>query len=292
PHLHPVPVGVPGELFIGGDGLARGYLHRPDLTAEAFLPDPFSGTPGARLYRTGDLARFRPDGNLEFLGRADAQVKVRGFRVELGEIEAVLGRHPALREVAVAAWEDGAATKRLVAYVVPGEAGEPDVGELRRFLEERLPDYMVPSAFVTMEGLPRTPGGKVDRRALPAPEGERPFLKQEYVAPRTPTEEKLAAICAQLLGIEQVGVHDNFFDLGGHSLLATQFISRVRETFGVELPLRSLFEHPTVAQLAQEIEKARESSPAAPPPTIRRVSREARRMKRSALLGDQAKRRQ
>ncbi|HHH41043.1 MAG TPA: non-ribosomal peptide synthetase, partial [Chloroflexi bacterium] len=274
PHLRPVPVGVPGELFIGGEGLARGYLHRPDLTAQAFLPDPFSGLPGARLYRTGDLARFLPDGNLEFLGRADAQVKVRGFRVELGEIEAVLGRHPALREVAVAAWEDGAATKRLVAYIVPGEEGEPDVGELRRFLEERLPDYMVPSAFVTLEGLPRTPGGKVDRRALPAPEGERPFLEQEYVAPRTPEEELIATLWAQVLGLERVGVHDNFFELGGHSLLATQVVSRLRDALQIEVPLRILFEHPTVAELAERIREEQWAAQGIAAPPIEPVPRD------------------
>ncbi|RMF36692.1 MAG: non-ribosomal peptide synthetase, partial [Chloroflexi bacterium] len=243
-------------------GLARGYLNRPDLTAERFIPDPFSGVPGARLYRTGDLVRFRPDGNIEFLGRIDHQVKVRGFRIELGEIEAVLEGHPALREVAVIAREDSPGDKRLVAYVVPKGEPAPTVSELRSFLRRTLPDYMVPAAFVFLETLPLTPSGKVDRRALPAPDGLRPTLQREYVPPRTPVEQELAALCAELLGVERVGIYDNFFELGGHSLLATQFISRVRETFDVEVPLRALFEHPTVAELAEEIEALRQTEEA------------------------------
>ncbi|HIP97139.1 MAG TPA: amino acid adenylation domain-containing protein, partial [Anaerolineae bacterium] len=293
-HLQPVPVGVPGELYIGGAGVARGYLNRPKLTAERFIPDPFTSpsVPGARLYKTGDLARYLPDGNIEFLGRVDHQVKVRGFRIELGEIEAALGQHPELRESVVIVREDVPGDKRLVAYVVPKDAGSETedegppsfVSELRGFLKEKLPDYMVPSAFVTLDALPLTPTGKVDRRALPAPDGLRPELEREYVAPRTPTEEKLVAICAELLGIHRVGVYDNFFDLGGHSLLATQFISRVRTAFGVEVPLRSLFEHPTIAELAQEIEETQDSGLELQAPVITRVPREARRMKRSVLL--------
>ncbi|HIP97643.1 MAG TPA: amino acid adenylation domain-containing protein, partial [Anaerolineae bacterium] len=249
-HLQLVPIGVPGELYIGGDSLARGYLNRPGLTAERFLPDPFSEEPGARLYKTGDLARYLPDGNIEFLGRADHQVKIRGFRVELGEIEAVLGGHPALREVVVLAREDGSGSKRLVAYVIPAQKPVPTVSELRDFLKEKLPEYMVPSAFVTLEALPLTPSGKVDRRALPAPDGARPELEGAFVAPRTPVEKELAGIWTQVLGVERVGIYDNFFDLGGHSLLATQVISRVRTTYQVDLPLRRLFETPTVAGLA------------------------------------------
>jgi len=274
--------------------VARGYLNRPELTAERFIPDPFTSpsVPGARLYKTGDLARYLPDGNIEFLGRVDHQVKVRGFRIELGEIEAALGQHPELRESVVIVREDVPGDKRLVAYVVPKDEGSETedegppsfVSELRGFLKEKLPDYMVPSVFVPLDALPLTPTGKVDRRALPAPDGLRPELEREYVAPRTPTEEKLVAICAELLGIHRVGVYDNFFDLGGHSLLATQFISRVRTAFGVEVPLRSLFEHPTIAELAQEIEETQDSGLELQAPAITRVPREARRMKRSVLL--------
>jgi len=249
-HLQPVPVGVPGELYIGGEGVARGYLNRPELTAERFIPDPFSGGVGARLYKTGDLVRYLPDGNIEFLGRTDHQVKIRGFRIEPGEIDAALGGHPALREVVVVAREDKSGNKRLVAYVVPEQEPAPTTSELRHFLKEKLPKYMVPSAFVTLETLPLTPSGKVDRRALPAPDGARPELEGDYVAPRTPVEEELVSIWAQLLGIERVGIYDNFFELGGHSLLATQLISRLREAFQVELPPHSLFEAATVADLA------------------------------------------
>ncbi len=254
--LRPVPVGVPGELCIGGAGVARGYLHRAELTAERFVPDPFSPERGARMYRTGDLARYLPDGSLEFLGRVDDQVKVRGFRVEPGEIEAVLGLHPAVREAVVLAREDGTGDRRLVAYVVSADGATPPVGELRRHLQERLPGYMVPSHFVFLDELPLTPTGKVDRQALPSPDGARPELEGEYVAPRTEVEEALAAIGAELLGVERLGIYDNFFDLGGHSLLATQFISRVRDVFQVDLPLRRLFETPTVAGLAEAIVEA------------------------------------
>jgi amino acid adenylation domain-containing protein len=267
PHLQPSPIGVPGELYIGGRVLARGYHNRPDLSAERFVPNPPSVPPacggevegggGARLYKTGDLARYLPDGNLEFLGRIDHQVKVRGFRIELGEIEAVLGRHGAVREAVVLAREDQPGGKRLVAYVVPAD----DAADLRRYLKDRLPEYMLPSAFVTLEALPLTPSGKVDRRALPAPEGERPRLATAFVAPRTPVEETLAGIYAQVLGLEQVGVHDDFFDLGGHSLLATQVMSRVHNAFYVHLPLRRLFETPTVAGLAQAIDDEQQADP-------------------------------
>jgi len=290
-NLQPVPVGVPGELHVGGVSLARGYLNRPELTAEKFIRNPFSDEPGERLYKTGDLVRYRADGNIEFLGRIDHQVKVRGFRIELGEIEAVLGQHPGVQDGVVVVREDVPGDKRLVAYVVPAEPalseaeGEPApaVGELRNFLRKTLPEYMVPSAFVVLEALPLSPSGKVDRRALPAPEGIRPELEREYVAPRNETEEKLAAMCAELLGVDRVGVYDSFFDLGGHSLLATQFISRVRDAFQVELPLRSLFEHPTVDELAEEIGNTRRIAPEPGTPTITRVSRESRRVKRSEL---------
>ena len=273
---NPVPVGVPGELYLGGAGLARGYLNRPALTAERFVPDPFDRA-GARLYRTGDLARYLPDGNVEFLGRVDQQVKIRGFRIELGEIETVLGRHPEVREVAVVVRGDDQGDKRLVAYVVPGQSdkdtGERDTRdeetrglgrhrngplkemgrELRGFLKGKLPAYMVPSAFVTLDALPVTSSGKVDRRALPAPERARPDFEGSYVAPRDPIEEELAATWATVLGIERVGIHDNFFELGGHSLMATQLTTRLRDSFGVGLPLREIFEAPTVAELAVSI---------------------------------------
>jgi amino acid adenylation domain-containing protein len=249
-NLRVQPVGVPGELVIGGSGIARGYRNRAALTAERFVPDPFSSVPGARMYRTGDLARWRPDGSLEFLGRLDHQVKIRGFRVECGEVEAALLAHPDVAEAVVIAREDTPGDRRLVAYC---ELGAPHpVPVLRAHVQERLPEYMVPSVFVVLDALPRTPNGKLDRGALPAPEG-RPDLGVP-VAPRTPTEEAMAAIWAGVLGHDTVGVEDNFFDLGGHSLLATQVVSRIRATFGVDLSLQALFEAPTVAGLALMVE--------------------------------------
>lgn len=256
-HLQPVPIGVPGELHIGGDGLARGYLNRPELTAEKFIPHPFSNKPGARLYKTGDLARYLPDGAIEFLGRIDHQVKVRGFRIELGEIEAVLNQHPGVQASVVVLRDDEPNNQRLVAYGVPHPEQDITVDEVRGFLKQKLPDYMVPSAFVLLEALPLTPNGKVDRRALPSlPEGQRPELNVGYVMPRTEMEQAVADIWQDILDIEQVGVYDNFFDLGGHSLLATQLISRYRQAFQVELPLNLVFESPTVADQALAIEQS------------------------------------
>jgi amino acid adenylation domain-containing protein len=281
--LQPSPVGVPGELYIGGANLARGYLNRPELTAERFVPNPFSAERGARLYRTGDLARYMPDGAIEFLGRSDHQVKVRGVRIELGEIEAALSHHPAVREAVVVAREDVAGDKRLVAYLVSNQHPAPAVGELRAFLKQRLPEYMAPGAFVTLEAMPLTPNGKVDRRALPEPEKARPDLESAFVAPRTPVEEKLAEIAAQLLRIEKPGVHDNFFELGGHSLLATQLISRLRNAFQVELPLRSVFTGPTIAELAEAIEKATEDGVEPRAPALKAIPRETRRVKAATL---------
>jgi amino acid adenylation domain-containing protein/non-ribosomal peptide synthase protein (TIGR01720 family)/FkbM family methyltransferase len=269
--LRLVPVGAPGELYIGGLPLARGYLGRPELTAEKFVPHPFSTLPGARLYRTGDLARRRADGVLEFLGRVDDQVKVRGFRIELGEIETVLASHPAVRETAVVVREDVPGDKRLVAYVT-GEAKELGTAELRRFLDAKLPEYMLPAAFVVLEALPLTTHGKVDRKALPAPDGARPELAT-FNPPRTPTEELLAGIWAQVLRLEKVGRQDDFFELGGHSLIATQVISRVREAFGVELPLGELFEAPTLAVLAGRIEAALQAGRSLRAPPLEPVSR-------------------
>src|SRR5262249_46676906 len=237
-----------------GISLARGYLNRPSLTAEKFVPDPFGESPGGRLYRTGDLARYRSDGNIEFLGRIDHQVKIRGFRIELGEVEAVLGRHPSVKAVVVTASSDAGGEKRLVAHVVVQAGEPPSVSELRRFLLDELPGYMVPSAFVFVGSLPLTATGKVDRRALPAPDGARPDLDGEFAAPRNPLEQKLAAIWAGVLGLERVGIHDNFFELGGHSLLATQLISRVRDAFRLTLPLKRVFEAPSVAEFAASID--------------------------------------
>jgi amino acid adenylation domain-containing protein len=253
-HLQPVPVGLPGELHIGGAGLARGYLNRPYLTAERFIPNPFSNQPGTRLYKTGDLARYLPDGNIEFLGRIDHQVKIRGFRIELGEIETVLSKHPAVREAVVVAREESPGDKRLVAYVVRSQDGASTINELRTFVKEKLPEYMVPSAFVFLDSLPFTPNGKVDRKALPVPGQSCPELEQSFVEPRTPVEELLANIWAEVLKLPKVGVHDNFFELGGHSLLATQLVSRIRERLLVELPLRVLFEKATVADLSDYIQ--------------------------------------
>ena len=279
-HLQPTPVGVPGILHLGGAGLAREYLNRPDLTAERFIPMPHSllaettapslppeadrrqhATPDTpyppRLYNTGDLARYRPDGNIEFLGRIDHQVKIRGFRIELGEIEAVLRAHPALRETVVVAREDHSGNQRLVANVVADHMPAQTSHELRAFLERRLPAYMIPSAFVTLDALPLTPNGKVDRRALPAPERAGQDAAAGFVAPKSPLEELVAGIWAEVLGLERVGRHDNFFGLGGHSLLATRVVSRLRSACKVDIPLRSLFETPTVAGLARGIVAAR-----------------------------------
>ncbi|HLL48046.1 MAG TPA: non-ribosomal peptide synthetase, partial [Longimicrobiaceae bacterium] len=254
--LAPAPVGVPGELYVGGVGVARGYLDRAALTAERFVPDPFTGEPGARLYRTGDRVRWREGGTLEFLGRTDRQVKVRGFRVEPGEIEAVLREHPAVREAAVTLLEGPGGQGRLVAYAVPDGEPVPAVDELRRALRARLPDYMVPEAWVLLDALPLTPGGKTDRGALPAPTAAGARAGRGYAAPRTPTEEALAGIWADVLGLERVGVDDDFFELGGHSLVIGRALSRIRQELRVEVPLRSVFDEPTVARLAVLVDSA------------------------------------
>ena len=251
----PVPGGVVGELWIGGEGLARGYAQGPGVTAEKFVPDPFGGASGGRLYRTGDLARWRPEGELELTGRADQQVKVRGFRIELGEIESVLAGFPGLRESAVAARQEPTGDRRLVAYVVPAAGTDLEIDGLRSWLRERLPEYMLPTAFVRLDSLPLTRNGKVDRRALPVPE-EAAGLQREagHEPPRTQLQEMLAALWADALGYERIGVEANFFELGGHSLLATQLMARIRQTLRAEVPLRSLFEAPTVAGLAALVE--------------------------------------
>ena len=251
-------LGFRGTL-IGGAGLARGYLKRPDLTAEKFIPNPFSPEPGARLYRTGDLARYRPDGNIEFLGRIDHQVKVRGFRIELEEIETVLGHHPEVRENAVVAREDNRGDKRLVAYVVPNQRQSATVAELRSFLKQKLPDYMVPSAFVFLDVLPLTRNGKVNWNALPEPDDTRPELDESYIGPRTPLEEILAKMWIELLSVEKVGIQDNFFDLGGHSLLAIRLINQIEKRLGKSLSLASLFQSPTVESLARNLQEVRKT---------------------------------
>jgi len=253
-NLEAVAIGVSGQLCIGGVSLSRGYLNRPSLTAEKFLPDPFGHEAGARLYLTGDLARYQPDSNIEFLGRIDNQVKMRGARVELGEIETMLVAHPGVREAAVVVQEQVKGDRRLIGYIVPASNSSEDLSrELRAHLKNSLPAYMIPATFVTMEALPLTPSGKIDRRALALCENKDSRDIEPYEAPREPAEEKLAEIWAAVLRVERVGIRDNFFELGGHSLLATQLVSRVRNAFKVELPLRKLFESPTVAELASVI---------------------------------------
>ncbi len=334
--LQPVPIGVPGELYLGGAGLARGYLNRPELTAERFIPSPLSvvsdqlqpaenkeqrtknkahgtidqgqrttdngqRTTDNRLYKTGDLARFLPNGEIEYLGRIDGQIKLRGFRIELGEVEWALAQHPTVRTTVVLVREDVPGDKRLVAYVVPSqeqrtkpvlsevegnkeqrsekEASQFSIlnsqfsGELRQFLRDRLPGYMVPAAFVLLDALPLTPNGKIDRRALPAPDMGELRERQGFTAPRSPLEQELAAIWAELLGVEQVGVHDNFFELGGHSLLATRVAHRVRELYQVEPPLQVFFEEPTVSRLATIVEEGRVRAPAQPQPRLQALPR-------------------
>ncbi|CAM3286845.1 Amino acid adenylation domain-containing protein [Corallococcus soli] len=269
----PVPVGIPGELFIGGVQVGRGYWRRPGLTAERFIPDAHGDTPGARLYRTGDIARWRTDGTLEYLGRADFQVKLRGFRIELGDVEAALQSWPGVREAVAIVRQEHAGDPRLVAYVT-AEGEAPDTAALRAHLHTRLPEYMVPSALVVLEALPLTSSGKVDRKALPAPEAQAP-VRGEPIAPRDDTERTLAEIFAQVLGVERVSVQDSFFELGGHSLLATQVAARVRARLGVELPLRTLFEAPTVETLSRRLSgkptsatEAEAASRPVPPPAL------------------------
>jgi amino acid adenylation domain-containing protein len=251
----PSPIGVPGELHVGGAGLARGYFDAPDLTAERFVPHHLSDTPGARLYRTGDLARYLPDGTLEFLGRADQQVKLRGFRIELGEVESALADQAGVAKAAAIVREDRPGDKRLVAYVIPGEGEPPSAAALRRELKERLPEYMVPSAIVFLDAMPLTPNGKIDRRALPAPDGSRQS-DETFVAPQTDAERRIAAVWCEVLGIEKVGVEDNFFDLGGHSLLVVRLHARLQGMFERELTVLDLFRYPTISALARQLTQA------------------------------------
>jgi thioesterase domain-containing protein/acyl carrier protein len=247
---------VPGELYIGGMGVARGYLRSPEQTAERFVPHPFSTVSGRRLYKTGDLVRYWPDGAIEYLGRLDHQVKIRGYRVELGEIEARLREHPQIREAVVTAHDDGSGGKRVVGYVVRRDAGQFDMAAIRHFLKERLPEYMVPSACVFVAALPLTSNGKVDRKALPPPDAPGQ-ARNRYIAPRTPVEKILAEIWTDLLTAPSIGVEDNFFDLGGHSLLAIQLMHRIQKSLGISLSLTAVFEAPTLAGLSERVEQGR-----------------------------------
>jgi acyl-coenzyme A synthetase/AMP-(fatty) acid ligase len=258
------PIGEPGELYVGGAGVTRGYLGRPDLTAERYVPDPFSDVPGARLYRSGDSARRTPDGDVEYLGRLDHQVKIRGHRIEPAEIEAALVRHPAVREAVVLAGPDPAGGLRLVAYWVGRAAGKDDAGEsadkpgpseLRGHLQQTLPDYMVPGVFLALDRLPLTANGKVDRAALPAADGERPELADAFAAPETPLEKALAEIWAGALEVDRIGIDDDFFELGGHSMLATQLVAETRERLGRLATVRLVFDEPTIRGFARALEE-------------------------------------
>jgi amino acid adenylation domain-containing protein len=266
-----VPFGVAGELHIGGEGLARGYLKRPELTCEKFIPNPFNANPGVRLYKTGDRVCARPDGGFKYLGRIDHQVKLRGYRLELGEIEAILAQHPAIGQAVVLIREDSPGDQRVVAYLVPRLEQLPAPTELRHFLQQKLPDYMIPTAWVSLQALPLTPNGKIDRKVLPAPEAK---PKREFVPPQTPTEKILATIWAEVLGFDSIGRDDNFFELGGHSLLATRIISRLYTQLQVKLPLIRLFEAPTIADLAARVEAAQQIKPTSPVPALKPISRE------------------
>jgi amino acid adenylation domain-containing protein len=286
-HLRMVPPGVAGELYIGGDGLARGYLNRPELSAERFIPDPFSRRPGARLYKTGDLARYLTGGNIEVIGRLDHQVKLRGFRIELGEIEAVLNAHPQVREAVVIAREDRPGDQRLAAYLVGELAAAVITSELRTYLREKLPEYMVPSSYVLLEALPLTPNGKVDRRALPEPERLSPEVQASYVAPRTEVEKTIVAIWQEALALDQVGTSDNFFDLGGHSLLLVRVHSKIREVLKKDLTIIDLFRYPTISSLAKYLsENQSETS------SFNEVQGRARRQKEAMNQRRQTKARQ
>jgi acyl carrier protein len=283
PTLGPVPEMVPGELVTGGDGLAWGYLDRPALTAERFVPDPFAhrpgGRPGGRLYRTGDLARWRHDGTLDFLGRTDHQVKLRGFRIELGEVEAALAAHPAVAEAVVVA-DRVAGQKALVAYLVADGDEAPSPAELRRHATERLAAFMVPSAFVVLERLPLTANGKVDRRRLPRPSAADRAAGDGYVEPATETERRLAALWAEILDVERVGAEDDFFHLGGHSLLATRLVARLRAEDGVAIPMNRLFEAPTVRRFAEVVDAGAVAGESEPGVAAEGASSIARRTRR------------
>ncbi|MFN6474778.1 non-ribosomal peptide synthetase [Nostoc sp. DedQUE07] len=260
-NLQLVSIGEAGELYIGGDGLARGYLNRPDLTAEKFISHSFDNNLATRLYKTGDLARYLPDGNIEFLGRIDNQVKIRGFRIELGEIEREIAQHPDVREIVVLARQDEASEKQLTAYIVPHYNSGYTHNKLRGFLQQRLPNYMVPSAFVMLESLPLTANGKVDRHKLPASSRERPQLEQAYIAPQSDLERLLAGILSELLKIDRVGIDDNFFDLGATSISILQVAARIKQELGIELPAVKLFQYSTIGSLANYLDSNQNSQP-------------------------------
>jgi acyl carrier protein len=253
--MQPVPVGVPGELHIGGDGVTRGYLNRLELTEKQFVPDLFRSIQGARLYKTGDLARFRSDGNLEYLSRIDTQVKVRGFRIELGEIESVLSDHPSVDKCVATVREDSPGDVRLIGYIVAKDKNALDVTSLRNHLRIKLPDYMIPQHFIDLEALPLTPAGKVDRKNLPAPEKDRSKLKPAYVAPSNDFERAITAIWQDVLKIEKIGIDDNFFDLGGHSLRLAQVHSKLRKEISANIKMLELFRYPTIGSLADYLSR-------------------------------------
>jgi acyl-coenzyme A synthetase/AMP-(fatty) acid ligase/acyl carrier protein len=276
-NAQPVPMGVPGELFIGGDGVARGYYKRTDLTAERFLPDPFRDSPGARMYRTGDLVRRLSSGDLEFLGRLDGQIKLRGFRIELGEIESVLAQHPSVKQAIVVVREDVPGDKRLVAYLLPNAGGIPAAGQLRTFLLTTLPDYMVPAGFITIAAIPLTPNGKVDRKALPAPDWANQSRATPYVEPRNATEKQMADIWAEVLRLEKVGINDNLFELGADSLHVFQIVARANKA-GLDVKPRQILQFRTISGILAELDKNR--GVASQAPVLAPVSRSRYRLVR------------
>ncbi len=274
-HLQPVPVGIPGELHIGGAGLARGYWNRPELTAEKFIPNPFANQPNQHLYKTGDLVRYLPDGNIEYLSRIDHQVKIRGFRIEVGEIEAVLNQHPDVQTNIIVVREDEPNLKRLVAYIVPNSDTEITTTDLQSYLKEKVAGYMIPSAFVILDKLPLTPNGKVDRQALPQPSNLRPELAVSYVKPQTEIEKAIATIWQQALNLTEIGLHDNFFEIGGHSLLAIQLIAHLRQKLQIEIPLQQIFASSTIAEQAAEIERLKSQTSNLEIDTIPKIDRDS-----------------
>jgi len=282
--LMPVPEGEVGELYIGGIGVGRGYINNAERTAEVFLPDPFSREPGKRLYKTRDRARYLPDGSIQFLGRSDNLIKIRGLRIEPSEIESVLERHPAIHESVVLAWESGDEARHLVAYIVLATEVSPSNEELRDWLRMKLPEYMIPTIYVQLDAMPLNANGKLDRHALPAPDLSRPEIQSINNRPRTPLEETIAATWSEVLEIEQVGIHDNFFALGGDSLLAMQVLSRLRAALSTEVPIYSFLEEPTVAQLAQLLQESQAASMQANKPPLKSIAREAYRVPALSVL--------
>jgi acyl carrier protein len=277
-NLHPVPVATPGELYVGGAGLARGYINRPDLTAEKFIPDPFSAEPGARLYRTGDRARHLPDGHVEFLGRGDQQVKIRGFRIELQAIEAALREHPLVRQAVALVSEATPGMKQLVAYVVPEAGSALDIADLRGHMKKLLPTHMLPASFVVLDELPLAPNGKLDRAALPDKHAAAPLAEDEYVAPQSEVERTIKAIWQETLQVDRVGTHDNFFDVGGHSFVMLQIQSKLQAAFHKTISIIEMFEHPTISSLAKHL-----AAQAGAAPSFQAVQRQAESRRESLL---------